>query len=121
MTVEHPKRPPTDPDARLAPVLRPRPEQPTVHLGRPKAVRQGVSAMTETTRLISGAVVTYFDPRPSSANSFGRAAATGPEVIDPRTNEWWAPVMLPDQTVDLLPSMLIVGIVPGTPAPDDTA
>jgi hypothetical protein len=70
----------------------------------------------DTPRLAVGAVIVYFDPEPSSEDSFRRVVATGPEIIDPRTNDWWAPVMRRDRTVDLLPSTLIVRVAAGLPA-----
>ncbi len=66
----------------------------------------------DSTRLIDGAAVIYFNPEPVGEASFRRVVATGPEIVDPRTNDWWAPVMLPDRSVDLLPSMLIVAVFP---------
>lgn len=67
----------------------------------------------EATRVADGAVVVYFDPEPTGPDSFQRAVATGPEIIDPQTKLWWAPVMLSDRVMDLLPSTLIVDVVPG--------
>ena len=69
-----------------------------------------VESAVDTPRLNAGAGVVYFDPEPSVAASFCRATATGPEIIDPRTHDWWAPVTLPDGAVDLLPSGLIVRV-----------
>jgi hypothetical protein len=74
----------------------------------------GALDAVEVPRLCGGAMVTYFVLNPLvGADSFGQAVATGPEIFDPRTKDWWAPVRLPDQTVDLLPATLIVGITPG--------
>jgi hypothetical protein len=64
----------------------------------------------DATKLVTGTVVVYFDPSPAGPDSFRHAVATGPEIIDPRTGDWWAPVTLPDGRLDLLPSSLVVGI-----------
>ncbi|WP_345034640.1 hypothetical protein [Kutzneria kofuensis] len=69
-----------------------------------------VESPVDSPRLSTGAVVVYFDPEPAGPDSFCRASATGPEIIDPRTHDWWAPVTRPDGTVDLLPSILVVSI-----------
>jgi hypothetical protein len=68
------------------------------------------ASLIDTPVLNAGTVVVYFDPEPAGESSFGRATAIGPEVIDPRTHDWWAPVKHADGTLDLLPSMLVVGI-----------
>ncbi|HEY0495737.1 MAG TPA: hypothetical protein VGD48_08330 [Kutzneria sp.] len=70
----------------------------------------------DTPRLNVGTGVVYFDPEPSVADFFCRATATGPEIIDPRTHDWWAPVRLSDGAVDLLPSILIVRVDDGNTA-----
>lgn len=62
------------------------------------------------TRLTAGDVLVYFDPSPDGQASFQRAVIIGPEIIDPRTDDWWAPVRRADRSVELLPSALIVGI-----------
>jgi hypothetical protein len=66
----------------------------------------------DSPRLADGVAVVYFDPEPVGDASFRRAVATGPEIIDPRTHDWWAPVLRPDRSVDLLPAMLIVAVFP---------
>ncbi|MFC0438307.1 hypothetical protein [Kutzneria buriramensis] len=60
--------------------------------------------------MTAGDVLVYFDPSPDGPASFQRGVATGPEIIDPRTGDWWAPVLRPDRTVDLLPGALVVGV-----------
>jgi hypothetical protein len=68
------------------------------------------ASLIDTPVLRAGTVVVYFDPEPTDGNSFGRATATGPEVIDPRTHGWWAPIERADGTLDLVPSILVVRI-----------
>jgi hypothetical protein len=76
--------------------------------GRPTEVETALGMP----RLTDGAVVVYFDPEPAGDSSFCRAVATGPEIVDPRTHDRWAPVMRPDRTLDLVPFMLIVRVGP---------
>ncbi|MEV6612016.1 hypothetical protein [Kutzneria sp. NPDC051319] len=73
-------------------------------------MKEQPASLIDTPVLHAGTVVVYFDPEPTDESSFGRATAMGPEVIDPRTHGWWAPITRQDGTVDLLPSTLIVGI-----------
>jgi hypothetical protein len=65
----------------------------------------------DDTRMTAGDVLVYFDPEPHGPASFQRGVATGPEIIDPRTDDWWAPVQRPDRSLDLMPAALIVGII----------
>jgi hypothetical protein len=76
-----------------------------------------VKSPVDTPRLNAGTGVVYFDPEPSVADFFCRATAIGPEIIDPRTHDWWAPVTLPGGRVDLLPSILIVRVDDENTAP----
>jgi len=73
-------------------------------------MKEDPASLIDTPVLAAGTVVVYFDPEPTGDSSFGRATAVGPEVIDPRTNDWWAPIRRVDGTLDLLPSILVVGI-----------
>ena len=65
-------------------------------------------------RVADGSVVIYFDPEPSGPDSFRRAVATGSEIIDPQTKLWWAPVLMADHRLDLLPCTLIVAVGPAS-------
>jgi len=73
-------------------------------------MKDDAASLIDTPVLRAGTVVVYFDPEPAGDSSFGRAMAVGPEVIDPRTHDWWAPIRRADGTLDLLPSILVVAI-----------
>ena len=108
MTPEHPEPPPED-EHLPAPELRSPPEPPAAH---------SASAPADRPHLAIGAVVVYFEPNASGTESFRRAVAIGPEIIDPQTDDWWAPVVRPDSVIDLLPVTLIVTLLPGAQAGD---
>jgi hypothetical protein len=76
-----------------------------------------VESPVDTPRLNVGTGVVYFDPEPAGPDCFRHVTATGPEIIDPRTHDWWAPVTLPGGAVDLLPSILIVRVDDENTAP----
>jgi hypothetical protein len=70
-------------------------------------------ARSITEHLDNGAVVTYFDPSPSTDDPFQRAVAMGAEIVDPRTNLRWIPLLRDDLTIDLVAWTLVVDIAPG--------
>ncbi|MFD4639009.1 hypothetical protein ACFWN2_16955 [Lentzea sp. NPDC058436] len=65
-----------------------------------------------TEDLEMGAVVTYFDPSPFAEGLFRRAVAIGTEIVDPRTNLRWIPLIRNDLTVDMVLLALVVDIAP---------
>ncbi|HEX7306456.1 hypothetical protein [Lentzea sp.] len=65
-----------------------------------------------TEHLAAGAVVTCFDPSPSTDRPFRRGVAVGPEIADPRTRRLWIPLIWPDLAVDLVDLALVVDIAP---------
>lgn len=85
----------------------PAPQQPEAR----KPVPPGERTVTE--HLDNGAVVTYFDPSPFTEGPFHRAVAIGAEIVDPRTNLRWIPVLRNDLTIDLVVWTLVVDISPG--------
>ncbi|MDX3660109.1 hypothetical protein PV646_22655 [Streptomyces sp. ID05-26A] len=76
-----------------------------------KPVPTGERSVTE--HLDNGAVVTYFDPSPFAEGPFRRAVAIGAEIVDPRTNLRWIPLLRGDLTIDLVAWALVVDIAPG--------
>lgn len=74
----------------------------------PRPASVDVNTAVDLPRMADGTVIVYFEPSPSGADSFRRATVIGPEIADPQTNAWWAPVRLPDRTLELLPSTLVV-------------
>jgi hypothetical protein len=86
---------------------------------QPETPSERSDPQLDPTRLITGATVTYFVVNPAGTESFAHAVATGPEIVDPRTHDWWAPVRLPDNSLELLPSTLVVGVMPKAGAGED--
>jgi hypothetical protein len=66
-------------------------------------------------RLTNGVMVAYFDLSQYPVGAVRQAVATGPEILDPDTDEPWLPVRRPDQVLDLVRAALIVDVVQGPP------
>ncbi|GAA3438978.1 hypothetical protein [Kutzneria kofuensis] len=63
-------------------------------------------------RLETGAVVAYFDLSQYPVGTVRRGTASGAEIVDPGTDEWWIPVRRTDGPVDLVPTALIIDVLP---------
>jgi hypothetical protein len=60
----------------------------------------------------TGAVVAYFDLSRYPVGTVRTGTASDAAVIDPGTDERWVPVRRTDGTVDLVPSALIIDVLP---------
>jgi hypothetical protein len=61
---------------------------------------------------VAGAVVAYFDLSHYPVGAVRRGVASGAAISDPGTDEQWIPVRRTGGTIDLVPAVLIIDVLP---------